>query len=108
MEDMLRKTANRLIPTAVKTADYTAAPWDLVILDASANPTVTLPTAPEDGVEVGIYWAVSGESYIAVPSGVTVQESAGPVTIAAAVSVLRTFIYIYDAKRNNWMVVQTV
>lgn len=44
-----------LTPTAVKTANYTAAVGDLVPIDTSTvNVTVTLPTAPADGSVIAV------------------------------------------------------
>lgn len=44
-----------LTPTAVKTANYTAAAGDLVLCDISAGSfTVTFPTAPADKTQIGV------------------------------------------------------
>lgn len=44
-----------LVPTAVKTTNYTAATGDLVLLNLSGGAfTVTLPTAPADAAQVGV------------------------------------------------------
>lgn len=47
--------AGALIATSVKTANYTAAPKDYVLVDTTAGAVaVTLPTAPADGSRIGI------------------------------------------------------
>lgn len=60
-----------LTPTAVKTADYTAAANDLVPVDASgAARTVTLPTAPADRTRVGVkVVAISGTNTVTIACG---------------------------------------
>ena len=44
-----------LIPTAVKTSNYTAAANELVLVDCgTSNVVVTLPSSPADGTKVGV------------------------------------------------------
>lgn len=50
-----------LVPTAVKTANYTAAAQDLVPVDTTAGGvTVTLPSAPGDGSRVTVKHVIQG------------------------------------------------
>jgi hypothetical protein len=50
-----------LVPTAVKTSSYTAAPADLVPVDTTSGAaTVTLPTAPADKSVVAIKHVIQG------------------------------------------------
>src|SRR5215831_18104713 len=49
-----------LIPTAVKTANYTAAARDLVLVDSTSGTiTITLPSAPPDATVIGVRMVTS-------------------------------------------------
>jgi hypothetical protein len=54
---------NTLAPTAVKTAAYTAAAFDLVPVSTASNPvTITLPSTPADKAQVAIKHVIQGAS----------------------------------------------
>jgi hypothetical protein len=58
--------AQGLAATAVKTAPYTAAPKDYVLVDASGGSVaVTLPTAPADGTRIGIKLVATSATNVA-------------------------------------------
>ncbi len=59
--DLLLKS---LTPTAVKTANYTAAAGNLVPVDTTSNSvTITLPTSPTDGTLVGVNHSIQGVGF---------------------------------------------
>lgn len=61
-----------LTPTALKTANYTAAAGDLVLVDASGgNITITLPAAPADLAPVGIERIDSSANTVTIARGGT-------------------------------------
>lgn len=50
-----------LTPTVNKTANYTANPFDFVLVDTTSGTiTVTFPTAPPDGTRIGVKQVVRG------------------------------------------------
>ena len=74
-----------LTPTAVKTANYTAAVGDFVPCDTATTGsfTVTLPTAPADGSVIGAKQiAVSGSRVVTIAAGGSdvFNVAAGPTT----------------------------
>lgn len=55
--------SNWLLPTAVKTANYSAAAQDFVPCDTTSGSfTVTLPTAPADKTRIGIKMIIQGST----------------------------------------------
>jgi lysophospholipase L1-like esterase len=61
LQNALNAKASGLVPTAVKTANYTAAVGDFVPVDSTAgNITITLPTAPADGSKVAVKHVIQG------------------------------------------------
>jgi hypothetical protein len=53
--------APALIPTAVKTAAYTASANEFVPVDTTSNPvTITLPSAPANGTRFGVKLVIQG------------------------------------------------
>lgn len=77
------KQANTII-TAVKTANYAANPNEFVPVDTtSGNVTVTFPTAPANGTQVGVKMVVKGGTNtvtLALGSGDHFNTAAGPTS----------------------------
>lgn len=73
-----------LVPTAVKTVNYTAAVSDLVPVDLSSQSvTVTLPTAPADKTQVAVSVITAGTSHnltVATSGSDVFDKSAGPTS----------------------------
>lgn len=78
--------AATLVPTAVKTSAYTAAAGDFVPADTtSAGFTITLPSTPSDGAQVGVKLVVRGSGStnvvtIACAGSDVINRSGGPTT----------------------------
>lgn len=68
---LLAGVAAKLTPTTSKNSNYTAFAGDLVICDLIGNITISLPTAPADGSEVGILIksAASGANMLTINRG---------------------------------------
>lgn len=79
--------ASKLTPTAVKISNYTAAVGELVLCNVSSGQfTITLPTGPADGSEIGVLiTASSGNFYM-----LTINKGASDSIYATPGS---TFIY---------------
>jgi hypothetical protein len=98
-----------LIPTAVKTANYTASVNDLVRVDSASGVfTITLPASPVDGDKVGLLDITNkcgiNAVLIAPTSGKTVEGDIGGLSIdisGASVSL------IYLSTSSNWKLLST-
>lgn len=97
--------AANLVPTAVKSSAYTANVGELVLCDASGGTfNVTLPTAPADGVQVGVKkMDSSGNMPIAVRGGSDTFES-GSTSFGISTQ-YRSVIFQYDAGSSTWYAV---
>jgi len=95
--------AGGLTPTAVKTADYTAAAGELVLVDVATTGalTVTLPPAPDLGDAVGVASVATHASreLTVDGNGANVQTMADTFAATATFSqiVLVSFVYHYTA-----------
>jgi hypothetical protein len=97
-----------LTPTGVKTANYTAAPNDLVLVDASAaTRTVTLPTAPADKTQIGVKLLnVSGVFVASVAAGGSdLFNRAGGSATETLSTLNQLIIYQYQHSTGLWIVV---
>jgi hypothetical protein len=100
--------AQLLVPTAVKTSGYTAAVDDLVPVDTtSGNVTITLPTAPANGSQIGIKQVIRGGTntvtYACGGSDVlnkTGGATSGTLTLSSAAVVLQ-----YKASGAIWYII---
>lgn len=100
--------AVRLVPTAVKTGAYTAAPGDLVLVDASAGSvTITAPTGPADGSAFAVKLvAVSGTNTVTIARGGTTDtfNAAGSTSLTLRL-LNQGVIAQYKASGGIWWVV---
>lgn len=87
-------------PTAVKTANYTAAASEWVAVDPSGGSfTVTLPAAPANGTIVAVgHAAASGTATVAAGAGDTI----GTGLQTTVSTTRRAFIYTYRASDKVW------
>jgi hypothetical protein len=96
----------RLTPTAVKTANYSAAVGDLVPCDTQTTGafTVTLPTAPADGsvVAVSLVKQASTNAVTLAAGGADVFDVAGGTTTATVVSLFQVETFQYKASTAIW------
>lgn len=101
------KQANTTI-TAVKTANYVANPGEYIPVDTtSGNVTVTFPTAPVNGTQVGVKMVVKGGTNtvtLTLGSGDHFNTASGPTS--GSMSLLNqdaSFQYIHAT--NVWMTI---
>lgn len=98
---------NALVPTAVKTSNYTAAVNDFVPCDnTSGTFTVTLPTAPADKSLIGIKMVVqSGTNTITMATGGSdVFNVAGGSTTGTLTLLKQGILLQYKASSAIWYV----
>lgn len=99
-----------LVRTAVKSGNYVAVAQDYVAVDAtSANPQITLPTAPANGAIVGVRQILVGvgHSTSVVTAGSDVfSRTAGP-TSATLTLAGQTLIVQYDSSTAIWSPIGT-
>lgn len=97
-----------LVPTTVKTANYTASANDFVPVDStSGNITVTLPTTPTDGTQVGVKQVIRGgtNTVIIAAGGADVfNKASGPTTLTITV-VNGSFVMQYKTSSAIWYVI---
>lgn len=97
-----------LAPTAVKTSSYTAAVGELVPVDlASANVTVTLPSAPADKTQVAVKVVTPGSSKsltVATGGSDVFNKTAGPTTLSFSL-INQGAILQYRATGAIWYVI---
>lgn len=99
---------NRPIPTAVKTANYTASANDFVPCDnTSGSFTVTLPNAPADGTVIGIKIVIqSGTNTITVNcAGSDVFNKASGSTSGTISYLNQAILLQYKSSSGIWYVV---
>lgn len=105
----LDSLTNGLVPTSVKTSNYTAVANELVRVNSTAGPfTVTLPSAPVDGTLVGIfdiYNQCGVNAVLVAPSGGKTVEGD---TDGLSVNINSAYVpLIYNSATNNWKVAET-
>jgi hypothetical protein len=99
-----------LAPTTVKTAAYTAAGQDFVLVStASAAVTITLPTAPADKVRVGVKLVIqSGANAVTVSTGGSDRFDVAGGTAAKTLSRLNQTITVqYQSSAGLWITQDT-
>lgn len=97
--------SSRLIPTAVKTSNYSATANDYVPVDTtSGTVTVTLPSAPADGVRVGVKHVIQGgtNAVTVARGGSDVFNKAGGSTSLSLPLLNQGFILQYKASTGIW------
>jgi hypothetical protein len=94
-----------LIPTGVKTANYTASPHDLVRVDTSgAARTITLPSAPADRTIISVKVVTSGNTCTINAAGAdTFGTSSGPTSYLLRQA--NTVVFQYVAANHVWLAV---
>lgn len=94
-----------LTPTAVKTANYTAAVGDFVPCDTSGGAfAVTLPTAPADGTVVGIKLVTAGNTLTLTLGGSDVFNKTGGAASGSLTLANQAIIVQYKATGAIWYV----
>jgi hypothetical protein len=97
-----------LVPTSVKTVNYSAVGGDLVPVDlASQSVTVTLPTAPVDKTQVGVTVITTGTSHnltVASSGSDVFDKSAGP-TSKTYTLIGQGAVFQYKASGAIWYVI---
>lgn len=100
---ILSKLQNNLIPTGVKTANYTADVNDLVICDVTGGTfAITLPSAPPDGSLVGIKNNVAGTLTIN-RGGTDVFNVSGGAT--SQTSAMQNQVQIFEYYSGIWYLI---
>lgn len=97
--------APKLVPTALKVANYTAVSGDLVRCNTTAGPfTVTLPAAPADGTIVGVRVVTfgAGNNLTVACGGSDALEVTGGAT-SATIAGLQGKFYQYHASDAVWI-----
>lgn len=100
--------ANRLAPTGVKTAAYTAQAGDLVPVDAtSANVPITLVSAPADGtvISVKMIATASGHTATITCGGTDVFNKTAGATTATLTLTAQAVLLQYAAATGIWYIV---
>lgn len=100
--------AAQLVPTAVKTANYTAAASDLVACDTTSGSfTVTLPNAPPDGTRVVVKHVIQGSANTVTVAcaGSDVFNKTSGATSATLTLLAQAIQVQYKASSHIWYVV---
>ena len=92
--------AGSLTPT-LKTVSATAVAGDFIVMNGSGNTTVTLPTAPANGAQVGVVNVGTGTTTLAAGGSDTIR---GSTTSAASTSSsqYQTLVVIYNSASTSW------
>lgn len=103
LQNLVASVPERLVPTGVQDAAYSANAWDLVECDPTlAGFTVTLPEKPPSGTEVMVKNASASANAITIaPRGTDTIDGAAGATIAAARGVTW---FIYSHETADWRV----
>lgn len=96
-----------LVPTAVKTANYTAAPKDFVPVDTTAGSVaITLPTAPADKSRIAIKHVIQGGTNLVTYTcgGSDTLNKTGGATSGTLTLLAQAVILQYKASSGIWYV----
>jgi hypothetical protein len=96
-----------LVPTAVKTAGYTAATADFVPVDTTAGAvTVTLPSAPPDRTRIGVKHVIQGgtNAVTVARGGADLFNKAGGSTSLSLGLLNQAVVLQYAATAGLWYV----
>jgi hypothetical protein len=99
---------SRLVPTAVKTANYNAVAGDFIPVDNTAGDiTITLPTAPADKTMIGIKMVIQGGTNKVTynTGGTDVINKAGGATSGALYLLSQAVLLQYKSSTGIWYVV---
>lgn len=101
-------SASALTPTSIKTAAYTAAAGDLVLVDATAGDVpIALPVGPANRVQVGVKLVATAAGHVAtanVAGSVRFNLSTG-ATVALTIALLNQgAVFQYDTTNSVWIV----
>jgi hypothetical protein len=92
-----------IIPTGVKTAAYTAAPYDLVRVNTSGGAvTITLPNGPADRIIIGVKVITSGNTCTIAAAGTDVFNVGGGAT-TYLLSRAETVLFQYVSTNKVWL-----
>lgn len=97
-----------LVPTAVKTTNYTAVVNDFIPVDTtSGTVTITLPTAPADKAQIGIKQVIRGGTNVVTiaAGGSDVFNRAGGPTTATLTLSSQSLIAQYKASGAIWYLI---
>jgi hypothetical protein len=106
-QDALRELP--LLPTAVKTTNYSAAAQDFVPVDTTSGAvTVTLPTAPADKTQVGVKHITQGgtNAVTVACGGSDVLNKAGGSTSFTMPLLAQAAILQYKASTGIWYILE--
>jgi len=98
-----------LVPTSVKTANYTAAASDFVVVNAaSGGLTITLPTTPSDETRVGVKKIDNSANSVSIVTGGSdvFNVVSGPTSTSLSLQ-YQTQIMQYQASTGIWYVQST-
>jgi hypothetical protein len=101
-------TGINLIPTAVKTANYTLSPSDFVpVNNTSGNIVLTLPNAPADKTIAGVKLVILGTGNIVTinTAGADVYNKASGSTSATLKLLNQAILLQYQASTHIWYVI---
>lgn len=109
VRDKFETLSTAQVPTAVKTANYTAAVGDLVPCDTSGGAfTVTLPNAPADKSLITIELVTAGFPLTVARGGTDVFTKAGGATSVILRSAGRSLVLQYKSSTGIWYVLDHV
>jgi hypothetical protein len=97
-----------LTPTAVKTANYTAAAGDFIPVDTTSGAkTITLPTAPADKAQIAVKHVTQGgtNAVTIAAGGSDVFNKAGGSTSLTLSQVNQGMVLQYKASSGIWYVI---
>lgn len=103
-------TLKLFVPTAVKTAGYTAAPQDFVPVDTTSGAiTITLPAAPPDGTLIAVKHVTQGSTNAVTVScgGSDVINKTGGATTDSVPLLGQGKVFMYKATGAIWYIVAT-
>lgn len=89
-----------LLATATKTSAYTASAWDLVNANPSSAMVITLPTAPANGVHVGVQVLMSATAVVTFAAGGSDSLRQTNIVVHPG----QTFVWLYNSTATTWEV----
>jgi len=100
-------TLTKLIPTAVKTAAYTAVARDLVLVDTTTGTiNITLPTGQPDGTQIGVRMVTSTTPTVGavnvLRSGTDVFNKPSGATTYGMTTLNQGVVFQYQATGGVW------
>jgi hypothetical protein len=106
--DTIRQKVKQIVPTTVKTATYTAQPYDFVPCDnTTASDTVILPSNPDDKTRIGVKIINGSHTTTLKCSGSDVFNKTSGSTAFVLQLVNQSAILQYQKSTNIWYVIST-